>query len=154
MTPSPCLQLYQEIAEMCEEDSDSSNALVNFQRAADLYIAENSKSAADKCLNKIAMIASQDSNYDLAISTYEDIASHCLETNLLKFNAKGYLLNARTCARPELLTHTPRCRFCNPRNHTPLALLHAPDTQSCLLSCTQPCLLSCTQPCLLSCTQP
>ena len=81
---------------MCEEDADTTSALSNYQRAADLYLTENSKSAADKCLTKIAMIASQDSNYDLAVSTYEDIASPCLETNLLKFNAKGYLLCACT----------------------------------------------------------
>jgi len=90
-------KLYQEIAEMCEEDSDFANALANYQRAADLYVSENSKSAADKCLVKIAMIASQDSNYDLAVSTFEDIANHCLESNLLKFNAKGYLLSSMLC---------------------------------------------------------
>ncbi len=63
-------QVYQEIAEMYEEDVDTTNALTNYQRAADLYLAENAKSSADKCLTKIAMIAGTDANYDLAISTY------------------------------------------------------------------------------------
>jgi hypothetical protein len=36
-------QLYQEIAEMYEEDVDTSNALSAYQQAADLFLAENSK---------------------------------------------------------------------------------------------------------------
>ncbi len=47
---------------------DTGNALTNYQRAADLYLSQNDKRSADKCLVKIAMIAGINANYDLAIS--------------------------------------------------------------------------------------
>ncbi len=88
------LQLYQEIAEMYEEDTELDKAVEYYRKAADLFEGESSKSAADKCLTKIAMLSGSEGRYDDAIEAFETVAQHCLENNLLKFNAKGHLLNA------------------------------------------------------------
>lgn len=114
-------QLYQEIAEMHEEDSEMGSAMAAYSQSADLFLAENSKSAASKCQNKVALLAAQEGNYDLAIDTFEAIAATCLESNLLKFNAKGYFLCAGVCglllAWPLALASTvvaPACSFVRP----------------------------------------
>lgn len=88
---------YEEIAEMYEEDGDVEHALDYFRQAADLHSSSSSKSAANKCLTKVAFLAAQDEKYDVAIETFEQIAETCLESNLLKFNAKGHLLCAGLC---------------------------------------------------------
>lgn len=90
-------KLQQEIAEMYEEDGEVGGSMAAYSKSADLHLADNSKSAASKCQHKVALLSAQEGNYDLAIDTFEAIADTCLESNLLKFNAKGHLLCAALC---------------------------------------------------------
>ena len=59
------------------------------------------ESTANQCKLRVAAIAGQLERYDMAIETFEDCAKHAAENNLLKYSAKGYLLNADfvDCAR-------------------------------------------------------
>lgn len=45
----------------------------------------------------MAQFASELGNYSEAIAIYEDVAKRCVDNNLLKYSAKGYLLNAGIC---------------------------------------------------------
>lgn len=36
-------------------------------------------------------------NHTQAVEVYEDVARGCVDNNLLKYSAKGYLLNAGIC---------------------------------------------------------
>jgi len=90
-------KLYQEIAEMFEEDGEIASAMDAYRKSADRYLLQANASAASKCQVKLATLAGQEGNYDLAIDLFEAVADNCLKTNLLKFNAKQYYLNAALC---------------------------------------------------------
>ena len=88
-------------------------ALKAYEEAAEYYNAEESKSQANQILLKVASLAADASNYTRAIEIYEqvwetDCVSECLphcmqvviaslESNLLRFSVKGYLLSAGMC---------------------------------------------------------
>ncbi|KAI5670416.1 hypothetical protein M9H77_10780 [Catharanthus roseus] len=88
---------YKEIAEICEQEQNLDQAIVYYERAADLFQSEEVNSTANQCRQKIAQFASQLEQYQKAIEIFEDIARQSLNNNLLKYGVKGHLLNAGIC---------------------------------------------------------
>jgi len=87
----------KEVGDMLEKEKRLEESLEAFTAAADLYMGENTESTANQCKLRVASIAGQLERYDMAIETFEDCAKHAAENNLLKYSAKGYLLNAGIC---------------------------------------------------------
>ena len=96
---SQAAKLHQELAEMMEEGEMFEEAMVNFQKAADFFIAENAASTAAKCSGKIAFLAARTDppDYERAAAEFEKVGRDSLSSNLLKFGAKGNFFNAVIC---------------------------------------------------------
>jgi len=100
-------KLCKEIAELYENeeiDEDEKSHIVlaieAFEQASELFGMEDSKSAASQCLGKIAELCSaalEPPDFGRASKIYDDLGRRCLSSNLLKFNAKGYFLQAILC---------------------------------------------------------
>mmetsp|Transcript_17837 Transcript_17837/g.42079 ORF Transcript_17837/g.42079 Transcript_17837/m.42079 type:complete len:309 (+) Transcript_17837:215-1141(+) len=96
-------KMSRECAELFENDDTGDfidKAIEYYQQAADLFEMEDSKSQASTCKGKIAELASAAKDPpDLltAGKIYNDLGINCLDSNLLKFNAKGYFLQAILC---------------------------------------------------------
>jgi len=106
-------KLSKEVAEIYEnegageDDADAAAgdksvalAIESYEQAAELFEMENSKSQSNMCRAKVAELCSAALDPpDLlrAAQLYEELGRHCLETNLLKFNAKGYFLQSVMC---------------------------------------------------------
>jgi len=86
-----------EVAQLCESEDDRGEAIINYEKAADFFTAENQKSHATKALLKVGELSAFEASYDKAIEIYESVAATCLESNLLKSNAKKHFLNAGFC---------------------------------------------------------
>ena len=84
----------KEVGDMLEKEKKLEESLEAFTAAADLYLGENTESTANQCKLRVASLAGQLERYDMAVETFEDCAKHAAENNLLKYSAKGYLLNA------------------------------------------------------------
>ena len=67
-------KLQKEIAELYEAESDLTAAMEAFQTAADYYNGEESTSAANQCLLKVAGFAASTLDYKRAIEIYEQVA--------------------------------------------------------------------------------
>lgn len=97
----------REIAEQSEKQDDYVAAIEFYRKAADLYQTEDSSSEANKCLLKVAQYEAKLGHHSKAVEIYEEVARQAAEHNLLKYSAKGYLLNAGFCrmcyADPESL---------------------------------------------------
>ncbi|KAL3536587.1 hypothetical protein ACH5RR_005048 [Cinchona calisaya] len=87
----------KEIGELYEQKQDIDQAVVYFQRAADLFHAEEVTTSANLCNQKVAQFSAQLGNYLKAIELYEQIARYSVNNNLLKYGAKGHLLSAGLC---------------------------------------------------------
>lgn len=100
-------KLSKEIAELYEneeiDEEDKSHvvlAIEAYEQASELFGMEDSKSAVSQCLVKIAELCSaalDPPDYGRASKIYDDLGRRCLTSNLLKFNAKGYFLQAIMC---------------------------------------------------------
>mmetsp|Transcript_2052 Transcript_2052/g.4432 ORF Transcript_2052/g.4432 Transcript_2052/m.4432 type:complete len:314 (-) Transcript_2052:215-1156(-) len=100
-------KLSKEIAELYEnEEIDEKNkshivlAIEAYEQASELFGMEDSKSSTSQCLAKIAELCSaalDPPDYSRASKMYDDLGRRCLTSNLLKFNAKGYFLQAILC---------------------------------------------------------
>jgi alpha-soluble NSF attachment protein len=90
-------KLTKQIAELFEQDGNKEEAITNYDQAADYYSGENSTQAANQCLLKVASYSAELEKYDKAVEIYTSVGEQCLESNLLKFNAKGHFLNAGLC---------------------------------------------------------
>ncbi|GFP86587.1 alpha-soluble nsf attachment protein [Phtheirospermum japonicum] len=88
---------YKEIAELYEQEQNLEQAIVYYERAADLFSSEDVTTSANQCKQKIAQFAAQIEQYQKAVDIYEEIARHSLSNNLLKYGVKGHLLNAGIC---------------------------------------------------------
>ena len=66
-------------------------------QAAELFEVENQSSEANKCRMKIAQFSAELERFPVAIEIYESIAKAQVDNNLLKYSAKGNLLNAGLC---------------------------------------------------------
>lgn len=98
-------KLSKEIAVLYETESNDveghiSLAIESYEQAAELFTMEDAKSQASQCLAKVAELSSAALDPpDLlrAAQLYEDLGKNCLDSNLLKYNAKGYFLQSVLC---------------------------------------------------------
>lgn len=89
-----------ELFENDDEDDSIGLAIESYQQAADLYDMEQQKSQASQCLVKIAELSSAaltPPEFLKAAEIYDKLGSACLDSNLLKYNAKGYFLQSILC---------------------------------------------------------
>jgi len=87
----------KELAEMYEAELETSSALKHYEIAAEYFENENSPSAANQCLVKVAHFAATLQNFSRAVELFEQIASTSVNNNLLKWSAKEYFLKAGLC---------------------------------------------------------
>jgi len=101
-------KLSKEIAELFENDEADDEgentsvilAIENYEQAAELFASENANSQRSQCLAKVAELCSaalEPPDLLRAAGIYDELGRNCLESNLLKFNAKGYFLQAILC---------------------------------------------------------
>lgn len=75
-------------------------AIEAYEQAGELFEMEDSKSQASQCQVKVAELCSaalEPPDLIRAAKIYDDLGRKCLDSNLLKFNAKGYFLQAIFC---------------------------------------------------------
>lgn len=102
---TPAARLSKEVAELFETQEDGNEesvqlAIDSYQQAAELYDMEQQKSQSNQCLAKVAELSSAAKDPpDLirASQIYESLGKTCLDSNLLKYNAKGYFLQCVFC---------------------------------------------------------
>lgn len=87
----------KDIAELYEQEQNLEQAIVYYERAADLFQGEEVTTSANQCKQKVAQYAAQLEQYQKAIEIYEEIARQSLNNHLLKYGVKGHLLNAGIC---------------------------------------------------------
>jgi len=104
-----CAELYEseEIGEDNSNNNDNNgnkssvvSAIEQYEQAAELFELEDSKSAASSCQAKVAELCSaalEPPDLLRAAQIYDELGRKCLESNLLKFNAKGYFLQSILC---------------------------------------------------------
>ena len=83
-----------------EEKSSIVLAIECYEQAAELFGMEESKSQASQCLAKVAELCSaalDPPDLIRAAQIYDDLGRQCLDSNLLKYNAKGYFLQSIFC---------------------------------------------------------
>ncbi|XP_026460664.1 alpha-soluble NSF attachment protein-like isoform X2 [Papaver somniferum] len=86
------------IGKLYEVEQNIEKALINFERAADLFQNEKlSTFIANDCKQKVAHFSAQLEQYSREIAMNEDLAKQSLNKNLSKSSVKGYLLNAGLC---------------------------------------------------------
>lgn len=98
-------KLSKEVAELYENqeanESDSANlAIESYQQAAELFDMEQQKSQSSSCLLKVAELCSaalDPPEFTRAADIYSDQGKNALDSNLLKFHAKGHFLNCILC---------------------------------------------------------
>ena len=93
-------------------------------QAAELFEVENQSSESNKCRLKIAQYSAELERFPVAIEIFENIAKSQVDNNLLRYSAKGNLLNAGLCrlnGMPQLLmdsmfkfANASRCSVCMP----------------------------------------
>ncbi|XP_059668106.1 alpha-soluble NSF attachment protein-like [Cornus florida] len=87
----------KEIGELFEVEQNFEQAIVYFERSAELFESEEATSLANQCKFKVAQFSAQLAQYPKAIKIYEEVARLSLNVNLLKYGVKGHLLNAGIC---------------------------------------------------------
>jgi alpha-soluble NSF attachment protein len=97
-----CAELYENDEVHMEGAQKSSTVLAieQYEQAAELFGLEESKSQKSTCLAKVAELCSaalDPPDLTRAASIYDELGRNCLESNLLKFNAKGYFLQSILC---------------------------------------------------------
>jgi len=94
---STAAKTQKEIGELYEAEGDAEKAKDAFQTAADYYQAEEQNSSANQMLLKVAELCAGSADYTRAVEIFEQVAIASLESNLLKFSVKNYLLSAGLC---------------------------------------------------------
>lgn len=105
-------KLSKQIAEIFENDGTAEDddggggldtitaAIASYEQAAELFEMEQAKSQASTCLQKVAELSSgalEPPELLRASEIYESLGKQCLESNLLKYNAKTHFLHAVMC---------------------------------------------------------
>ncbi|KAM9441345.1 N-ethylmaleimide-sensitive factor attachment protein, alpha a [Clarias gariepinus] len=86
------------VAEIYESELlDMDKAVVHYKQAGDYYKGEESTSAANKCLLKVALYAAQCEQYQKALQIFEEIGIYCMDNTLLKYGAKDHFFKAALC---------------------------------------------------------
>ena len=89
---------HQTVAELFEDNvANMETVIQHYQIAADYFKGEESTSSANKCLVKVAQYNATMEKYDKAVQIYEQIATDCIQSNLLKYAAKDYFFKALLC---------------------------------------------------------
>lgn len=103
---SQAAKLSREIGDIFEseiggENSDNVHlAIESYEQAAELFGMEEQKSQASQCLVKIAELLSaalDPPELHRASQIYDKLGTQCLDSSLLKYNAKGYYLQSIFC---------------------------------------------------------
>lgn len=97
-----CGEIYEseEVETSGGEKSSVVLAIEFYEQAAELFGLEDAKSQESQSLAKIAELCSaalDPPDLQRAAGIYDQLGRQCLESNLLKFNAKGYFLQAIFC---------------------------------------------------------
>lgn len=95
-----CAELYENEEIGTDEKSHTVMAIETYEQAAELFTAEDAHSQASQCLAKVAELCSaalDPPDLQRSAQLYDDLGRRCLDSNLLKFNAKGYFLQAILC---------------------------------------------------------
>ncbi|XP_047976968.1 alpha-soluble NSF attachment protein-like [Salvia hispanica] len=87
----------KDIGDLCEQEKNMDQAITYFERAADLYQIEEANTTSSQCRQKVAEFSAQLGKYHTAAEIYEQVAGYALSNNLLKYGARGHLLNAGIC---------------------------------------------------------
>lgn len=93
-------KITKEIAEMYEKDGEVVEAIENYNQAATFYETENSKSQGNACKAKVAELCSavlDPPDFSRSAEIYEDLGRGCLDSALVKYNAKNYFTSAVFC---------------------------------------------------------
>ena len=96
-----CAELFEN-EEVAEQDGKSAvvMAIELYERAAELFEMDQGNSQASQCQAKVAELCSaalDPPDLTRAAQIYDGLGRKCLDSNLLKFNAKGYFLQAVLC---------------------------------------------------------
>ena len=100
---SQAARLSKDTGALFENDDDENSislAIESYQQAADLYEMEQQKSQSNQCLVKVAELSSAalvPPDFLKGAELYEELGKDCLNSNLLKYNAKGYFLQSIMC---------------------------------------------------------
>lgn len=97
-----CAELYEneEAAPQAGGKSNIVLAIEFYEQAAELFGMEDAKSQSSQCLAKVAELCSaalDPPDLIRAAQIYDELGRNCLESNLLKYNAKGYFLQSIFC---------------------------------------------------------
>lgn len=95
---SSAAKIQKEIGELYEAEDKTDEAITSYRQAAEYYTGENQATSANSCFLKVAQFSAVLERFEDAMHLYEQVGAACMESNLLKFNAKGHLLNAGMCA--------------------------------------------------------
>lgn len=87
----------KEIAEIYEGEGDLKNAISAYNKAAEWFEGEDSKSSATACKLKVALFSAQLEDYLTAYTIYEQVASASLDNNLTRWSVKEYFFKAGLC---------------------------------------------------------
>uniref|UniRef100_A0A7S0VHJ8 Uncharacterized protein n=1 Tax=Polytomella parva TaxID=51329 RepID=A0A7S0VHJ8_9CHLO len=87
----------REIGEQNEKQGLKDEAIQFYIQAADLFETENSNAEASKCKLKVAEFYADLGQFRKSAELFEEAAERAVESNLLKFSSRGYLLNAGIC---------------------------------------------------------
>lgn len=105
-------KLAKQVAEILEKEIENNTdttasqneaatlAIESYEQAAELFTLEDAKSQASQCLAKVAELCSaalDPPDLIKGAQLYEDLGKNCLESNLLKYNAKAYFTQAILC---------------------------------------------------------
>lgn len=97
-----CAEIYEN--EEVNGDGEKSPiviAIEMYEQASELFGMEDAKSQASQCMAKVAELCSgalDPPDLLRAGQIYDDLGRRCLDSNLLKFNAKGYFLQSVLCS--------------------------------------------------------
>jgi len=98
-------KLSKEVAELYENHDTTAEdcvtlAIESYQQAAELFDMEQQKSQSNACRLKVAELCSaamDPPDLSRAADIYDDQGKKCLDSNLLKFHAKGHFLHSILC---------------------------------------------------------
>lgn len=92
-------KLSKELGETCEKEDDLEDAMLHFERAADLYKAEGSDAHARQCMERVAHNSARTSPPDFfrAAKIFQEVAEEALSTRLGRFNARKFFFRSLLC---------------------------------------------------------
>jgi alpha-soluble NSF attachment protein len=88
---------FKDMGEIYEEAGEVADAIGFYSKAADLYSGEEVTSTANNCKLKVAQLSATTEDYTAAIQLFNEVALSSLDSNLLKYSVKGYLLQSGLC---------------------------------------------------------